>query len=367
MVEEALEQKSRFGNTKELLNFKTIITKPVKRCVGGFGRDINIFFLLAEALWIWTGQKDVEFLKFFNSRMIDFSDNGKAFHAPYGFRLRYYGQDSIETQSEGKFIDQILLAIKMFSENSEDRRVVLTLWNPFFDLGVKSKDLACNCMVMLKIRDNKLFTTVQNRSNDVHWGLPTNVFQFSFLSELMANCLGIIQGEQVHNSQSLHFYIDNSIAKNMYDSFEWFISNNVDMLRGELYSNANTVPLNFNFNSKAPVIRLDELDIMTCNMLQQLRIIIKAEVEKVGFEEELKDFSKGLFIIFKLLKIYIIYKHSIIDDANNTDYRRRLALESIEELLSNNSVYKRADFCMLARNFFYKRLNKRGDNFVGTF
>ena len=84
------KEESRAGDVKEILDVKTIITNPYQRCVGGYGRDINVFFLLAEAMWIAVGRKDVEFLEIFNSRMKDFSDDGKTFHAPYGFRLRHW-------------------------------------------------------------------------------------------------------------------------------------------------------------------------------------------------------------------------------------------------------------------------------------
>ena len=36
---------SRNGHTKEFLHFKTILNNPLHRCVGGFNRNINIFFL----------------------------------------------------------------------------------------------------------------------------------------------------------------------------------------------------------------------------------------------------------------------------------------------------------------------------------
>lgn len=65
-------QDSRAGKVRELLDVKTIINNPYRRCVGGYARNINVFFLLAEAMWIVTGRKDVEFLKIFNGKMVDF-------------------------------------------------------------------------------------------------------------------------------------------------------------------------------------------------------------------------------------------------------------------------------------------------------
>ena len=82
-------QDSRDGKVKEILDFKTHITNPYRRCVGGYRRDMNVFFLLAEAMWIVMGRKDVEFLTIFNKNMAKFSDDGTVFHAPYGFRMRH--------------------------------------------------------------------------------------------------------------------------------------------------------------------------------------------------------------------------------------------------------------------------------------
>ena len=177
-------RESRNGDVYEVLNFKTEILNPIARCVGTHNRDINIFFLLAEAIWIWQGRKDVEFLKIFNSRMGNFSDNGDTFHAPYGFRMRNWGVSSdhlISEENKHAFdkevgTDQIFQAVKMLKENPNNRRVVISIWNPSLDLNYPSKDIPCNDMLMLKIRDGQLHGTIQNRSNDLHWGLPTKCF-----------------------------------------------------------------------------------------------------------------------------------------------------------------------------------------------
>ena len=69
VIENGQSEDSRYGPTKEVLNFKTTLKNPYARCVGTSNRDINIFFLLAEALWIFRGERDVDFLKKFNSKM----------------------------------------------------------------------------------------------------------------------------------------------------------------------------------------------------------------------------------------------------------------------------------------------------------
>ena len=68
-------QPSRDGDVKEMMDVKTHITNPYRRCVGGYNRNINIFFLLAEAMWIACGKKDVKFLTIFNKKMAEYSDD----------------------------------------------------------------------------------------------------------------------------------------------------------------------------------------------------------------------------------------------------------------------------------------------------
>ena len=81
--------------------------------------------------------------------------------------------------------------LRVLDENPNTRQAVISIWNPLLDLGVSTKDMPCNDMLMFKIRDKKLITTIQNRSNDLHLGLPTNIFQFSFMPELMSQCLNV--------------------------------------------------------------------------------------------------------------------------------------------------------------------------------
>ena len=148
---------SRDGNVKEMLDVKTHITNPYRRCVGGHGRNINIFFLLAEAMWIALGRKDVDWLVLFNKQMAKYSDDGKSFHAPYGYRLRHWGNRSEdafidENSQAARGYDQLSDAVRLFGENPNTRQVVMSIWNPMLDLGFKTKDIPCNDIVMMKIR-----------------------------------------------------------------------------------------------------------------------------------------------------------------------------------------------------------------------
>ena len=365
-------EESRDGKVKEMLDMKTTLLNPYRRCVGGCERDINIFFLLAEAMWIALGRKDVAFLTLFNKKMSDFSDDGKTFHAPYGYRLRHFGirtEDSFvdDNLNASKGYDQVIDAIKIFTENPNSRQVVMSIWNPNFDLGYKTKDIPCNDMVMLKIRNGKLITTIQNRSNDLHWGLPTNIFQFSFLTELMAGALGVELGTQTHNSQSLHIYEWNDIASKMSETF-------AKKRKGEdgiilsMYDEAEAQEsrIDFNFSHEIPANRFREIEYNLSIVLNNLQRIAEGEKQNSDEIQQLANFSKYLFNSYHLLRIYLEYKRKMtfLKTVEEKDLARHTAISEIEVLEANmfDDEGKGGDgfnwdISMLAKNFFASRLS----------
>lgn len=357
IIENGDGQESRYGYTREILNFKTTLTNPYKRCVGTTNRDMNIFFLLAEALWIFNGKKDVETLTKFNSKMVEFSDDKKTFHAPYGFRMRNYGISSdlrvtspennghhVQQTLEGG-IDQIKKALLMLDANPEDRRVVISIWNPELDLGKISKDIPCNDLVMFKIRKGKLHTTIANRSNDLHWGLPTNIFQFSFVSEVISEILGLELGTQTHNSQSLHLYTENEISWKMYEAFQFNNNTQDNIYSSHLAAKPSRLEFNF-FECNDVESRLSKVDYVFSMILDSLKEGERLPTSDVNF---IWKFSAQMQLIHQLLHIYLDYRSKEANDRSRLD-----ALAKISELKNHFDI--NSDLIAMALNFFVVRL-----------
>lgn len=172
---------------------------PMERVLFSEARDANPFFHLMEALWILAGRQDVAWLAQFNKNIASFSDNGVVFHAPYGYRLRYHFG-----------IDQLEQVIYKLQDDPDTRQAVLQIWDGRVDLTAKSKDIPCNDLVMLKVRDGRLNATVACRSNDMIWGAyGANAVQFSVLQEFIARAIGVDVGTYHQVSDSFHVYIDN--------------------------------------------------------------------------------------------------------------------------------------------------------------
>lgn len=170
-------------------------------------RDANPFFHLMEALWILAGRDDVAWLARFNNKMREFSDDGDTFHAAYGDRLRRCMAEHHPQANRLGCIDQLDIAVEALRLNPADRRVVLSIWSPEADLFWVSKDIPCNDMIKLEIRDGRLNLIVFNRSNDIIWGCyGANVVQFSMIQEYLAGRIGCEVGFMEQVSTNWHAY-----------------------------------------------------------------------------------------------------------------------------------------------------------------
>jgi hypothetical protein len=170
--------------------------KPTERVLFSPMRDANPYFHFFESLWMLAGRSDVAFLKWFNSRIGDYSDDGEVFHGAYGFRWRY------------NFCkDQFSYIIEELRSDPQSRRCVLQMWSTELDLGVDSRDLPCNTHVYVDCRHSMLNITVCCRSNDIMWGAyGANAVHMSMLQEYLAAGIGLPAGLYRQLSNNYHLY-----------------------------------------------------------------------------------------------------------------------------------------------------------------
>jgi thymidylate synthase len=175
-------------------------------------RALNPFFAIAEAAWVIGGLNRLDTLNYYLKSYDDFSDDGMTLNGAYGFRLRqHFGYDQLE------------VAIDELKNSSSSRRCVLSMYAPEDLKNGASKDIPCNTSVMLKIRNGALDLTVTNRSNDIHLGVPYNLFVFQVLHCYLASKIGVEIGYQRHFTDSLHLYERNmSETKEVLNSVEGY-------------------------------------------------------------------------------------------------------------------------------------------------
>lgn len=212
-----IESSPRSMKTRETIGATTVLHAPNEHVPFVYGRKLNYFGMLMEALWILSRVEDIDTLTKWNSELVNFSDamlqtdksTKRMMYGAYGPRLFNSG-----TAESG--MSQIEAVLESIYNDPDTRRGVATIYQPR-DAGHPTRDLPCNTQVMFKLRDNSLHLSVINRSNDLHLGLfGVNAPQFYFLGNYVARQLRLLLGnsayveEQRHYSDSLHLYLDQS-------------------------------------------------------------------------------------------------------------------------------------------------------------
>lgn len=179
---------------------------PTERVLFHAGRDANPVFHLMESIWMLAGRRDTAFPDLFNSRLKQYSDDGKKFNAAYGYRWRHQFD-----------FDQLPELIKLLRRDRATRQAVLQIWDAD-DLIRRTKDKACNMSIVFDCRGERLNMTVFNRSNDIWYGAyGANAVHFSFLQEFIASSVNLRVGTYRQVSNNLHLYTELYDAKHLLD------------------------------------------------------------------------------------------------------------------------------------------------------
>jgi thymidylate synthase len=105
--------------------------------------------------------------------------------------------------------DQYKHVLEELQNNPNSRRAVMIYTRPemWYDYNFDGRsDFMCTNSVQYMIRDNRLQTIVQMRSNDVVFGYRNDFAWQKHVSEKLANDLGIDRGAIHWNVGSLHVY-----------------------------------------------------------------------------------------------------------------------------------------------------------------
>jgi len=170
------------------------LKNPIDNIVTLPSRKLNPIFMAAEFIWMMAGFDNLAMISHYNKNMSKYSDDGVTLRGAYGPRLRsWYGRD------------QLSLVLDKLQQDRYSRQAVVQIFDPVLDY-VESKDIPCNNLLKFQIRDNKLNLSVFVRSQDVIYGFPYDIFHWTLLQEVLANCLDAGLGTYYHVVDSLHLY-----------------------------------------------------------------------------------------------------------------------------------------------------------------
>jgi thymidylate synthase len=143
----------------------------------------------------------------------------------YGWQWRNIGAQyqSYDKPPIGKGIDQLKNLIEKLKTNPNDRRMIVTAWNPidFSEMALPP----CHYSFQVTVINNKLNLMWNQRSIDVALGLPFNIASYALLLHLLAKETGLEEGRLVGFLADAHIY-----------------SNHVDGLKEQLSRDIKTLP-----------------------------------------------------------------------------------------------------------------------------
>lgn len=153
---------------------------------------------------IWDGNASRAYLDLIGLKDREEDDLGPI----YGFQWRHFGAKykTMYDDYAGQGVDQIQNLIQQIRQNPEDRRLVLSAWNP---TDIPSMALPpCHCLCQFYVQGGKLSCQMYQRSCDMGLGVPFNIASYALLTCIMAHMCDLQPGEFIHVLGDAHVYMN---------------------------------------------------------------------------------------------------------------------------------------------------------------
>ena len=124
----------------------------------------------------------------------------------YGFQWRHFNADykGLNNSHEGEGIDQLKKLVNTLKTNHNDRRMIVTAWNP---THLHQQALPpCHYGFQVTVINNKLNLMWNQRSVDTMLGLPFNIASYALLLHLLAKESGFEEGKLIGFLGDVHIY-----------------------------------------------------------------------------------------------------------------------------------------------------------------
>ena len=124
----------------------------------------------------------------------------------YGWQWRNFGAKykSFDQNPEGEGIDQLKKLVETLKKNPNDRRMIVSAWNP---LDISRMALPpCHYGFQVTVINGKLNLLWNQRSVDSALGLPFNIASYGLLLHLLAKEAGLKEGKLIGFLGDTHVY-----------------------------------------------------------------------------------------------------------------------------------------------------------------
>ncbi|KAI5010203.1 hypothetical protein ZWY2020_012340 [Hordeum vulgare] len=189
-------------------NFPLLTTKRVfwrgvlEELLWFISGSTNAKVLQEKNIRIWDGNASREYLDSIGLSQREEGDLGPV----YGFQWRHFGAEYSDMHADytGKGFDQLADVINKIKNNPDDRRIILSAWNP---TDLKKMALPpCHMFAQFYVENGELSCQMYQRSADMGLGVPFNIASYSLLTCMIAQVCGLSPGEFVHVIGDAHVY-----------------------------------------------------------------------------------------------------------------------------------------------------------------
>lgn len=170
--------------------------------------DNNI--LIKKNVNVWTGNTTREFLDARGLSHLPVGDMGPS----YGFLFRHFGAEYINCKTDytGKGVDQLNRVLKLLKSNPQDRRIIISLWDP---MNIDKCPLPpCLYNYQFYVANQKLSCMMTQRSSDFAIAGGWNVATGALLTILLAKVCNLEPEKLIWNIGDVHVY------KNLINEFK---------------------------------------------------------------------------------------------------------------------------------------------------
>ena len=191
------------GRNFPLLTTKRVFWKAVvEELLWFISGSTDATRLAAKGVHIWDGNGSRAFLDAAGMTQRRVGDLGPV----YGFQWRHFGATytACDADYTGQGIDQLSNVIKQIRDDPNDRRIILSAWNPSAlpEMALQP----CHMFCQFYVAEGKVSCHMYQRSCDLGLGVPFNIASYALLTCMIAHVTGLRPGEFVHSLGDAHVY-----------------------------------------------------------------------------------------------------------------------------------------------------------------
>ncbi|KAK4803235.1 hypothetical protein SAY86_001438 [Trapa natans] len=162
----------------------------------------NAKILQDKGIHIWDGNASREYLDSIDLKEREEGDLGPV----YGFQWRHFGAryTNMHADYTGQGFDQLLDVINKIKNKPDDRRIILSAWNPS-DLKLMALP-PCHMFAQFYVANGELSCQMYQRSADMGLGVPFNIASYALLTRIIAHICELTAGDFIHIIGDAHVY-----------------------------------------------------------------------------------------------------------------------------------------------------------------